>query len=380
MSSEILSDDLHQENRLLRRRLEDYLAQAHRNEAKLRRFQSHELRLIGLNSIFEVIQEILYPDPSVFSWDMVTLLLLDSEYEIRRLLEEEGVDPSEHAGLMFASSSDELDILFPSSLFPTLGPYKVKQHRPLFAALHRSPNSVALLPLVRHGRVIGSLNIGSYSVDRFVKGVRTDFLEHLAAVVAICIENACNLERLKRQGLTDTLTAINNRRFFDQRLTEEMERASREGAPITCLLLDVDHFKQVNDTYGHQTGDYVLREVAGLIRAQLRGSDVLSRYGGEEFAALLSRSGAHEAGEVAERIRQSIAGHRFFDNQSGEAFQVTISIGIATFHPQKTSGAPRLKGDVLVGHADRALYEAKSGGRNKVVGTGEIELGKEAWF
>lgn len=379
MASPSLNDDLHQENRLLRRRLEDYLAQAHRNEAKLRRFQSHELRLIGLNSMFEVIQEILYPDPSMFSWDMVTLLLLDPEYEVRRILDEEGVDVSEHAGLMFASASDELNVLFPSSLFPTLGPYKVKQHGPLFASIHRSPNSVALLPLVRHGRVIGSLNIGSYSVERFVKGVRTDFLEHLAAVVAICIENACNLERLKRQGLTDTLTAINNRRFFDQRLKEEMERASREDTPITCLLLDVDYFKKVNDTHGHQTGDHVLCEVAGLIRAQLRGSDVLSRYGGEEFAALLLRSGAHEATEVAERIRHNVAEHRFF-NGTGESFQVTISIGIATFHPQKAGGVPKLQGDVLVGHADRALYEAKSSGRNKVIGAGEIELNKELWF
>src|SRR3569833_4152309 len=103
MSSQILSDDLHQENRLLRRRLEDYLAQAHRNEATLRRFQSHELRLIGLSSMFEVIQEILYPDTSEFSWDMVTLLLLDPESDIRRILDEEGVDASEHAGMMFAA-------------------------------------------------------------------------------------------------------------------------------------------------------------------------------------------------------------------------------------------------------------------------------------
>ena len=377
--SQTVNNDLHQENRLLRRRLEDYLAQAHRNEAKLRRFQSHELRLIGLNSLFELVQEILYPDPSVFSWDMVTLLLLDPEYEIRRILEEEGVDVNEHAGLMFAAASDDLDALFPSSLFPTLGPYKTKQHGPLFASIRRSPNSVALLPLVRHGRVIGSLNIGSYSIERFVKGVRTDFMEHLAAVLAICIENACNLERLKRQGLTDTLTAINNRRFFDQRLKEELERATREGMPLTCLLLDVDHFKKVNDTYGHQTGDHVLREVAALIRAQLRGSDVLSRYGGEEFSALLLRSGAHEAAEVAERIRQSIGDHRFF-NLDGEVFQVTISIGIATFHPEKSNGAMKLPGDVLVGHADRALYDAKAGGRNRVVGAGEIEPAKETWF
>ncbi len=379
MTSQSVSEDLRQENRLLRRRLEDYLAQAHRNEAKLRRFQSHELRLIGLNSLFELVQEIIYPDPSVFNWDVVTLLLFDPEYELRRILEEEGVVVSDHAGLMFAADSDDLDALFPSSLFPTLGTYKPKQHAPLFATTGRSPNSIALLPLVRHGRVIGSLNIGSYNIERFVKGVRTDFLEHFAAVVAICIENAGNLERLKRQGLTDTLTAINNRRFFDQRLKEELERSSREAVPLTCLLLDVDFFKKVNDSYGHQTGDHVLREVAALIRAQLRGSDVLSRYGGEEFAALLSRSASQEAADVAERIRHSIAEHHFI-NEAGESFRVTISIGLATYHPEKISGTHKLRGDVLVGHADRALYEAKSSGRDKVVSAGLIEPGKDVWF
>jgi diguanylate cyclase (GGDEF)-like protein len=371
--------DLYEENRLLRRRLEDYLAQARRNEAKLRRFQSHELRLIGLNSLFELIQDILYPNPLVFNWDAVTLLLLDPEYEVRRILEEEGVDLRDHPGLMFAARDDDLDGLFPVSLFPLLGPYKPRRHAPLFAPIQRAPNSVVLLPLVRHGRLIGSLNIGSYGADRFVKGVRTDFLEHLAAVVAICVENAVNLERLKRQGLTDTLTSVNNRRFFDQRLKEELERAAREGTRLTCLLLDVDHFKKVNDSYGHPVGDQVLREVAALIRAQLRGSDVLSRYGGEEFAALLSRSGAAEAAEVAERIRHGVAEH-IFHAAEGQSFKATLSIGVATYDPIKSAG-DRPSGMVLVGCADRALYQAKSGGRDRVVSAGEIGGGEEeAWF
>jgi diguanylate cyclase (GGDEF)-like protein len=369
--SEHAIKDLYVENNLLRRRLEDYLAQAHKNESKMRRFQAHALRLIGLNSLFELIQDILYPNPALFNWDVVTLLLLDPEYEVRRILEEEGIELRDHAGLLFATQDDDLDGLFPTSLFPLLGPYKAKRHGPLFASTRRSPNSVALLPLVRHGRLIGSLNIGSYNAERFVKGVSTDFLEHLAAVVAICIENAANLERLKRQGLTDTLTAINNRRFFDQRLSEELERAVREGMQLTCLLLDVDFFKRVNDSYGHLVGDYVLREVAALIRAQLRGSDVLSRYGGEEFAALLSRSGAAEAGEVAERIRHSVAAHSFA-TLGGQAFRVTISIGVATYNPRICDGAGKLPGEVLVGHADRALYAAKSGGRDRVICVGEI--------
>ncbi|MEJ2566076.1 MAG: sensor domain-containing diguanylate cyclase [Gammaproteobacteria bacterium] len=371
--------DIHAENKLLRRRLEDYVAQAHKNESKLRRFQSHALRLIGLNSLFELIQDILYPNPAVFNWDVVTLLLLDPEYEVRRILEEEGIELRDHVGLLFATQDDDFDVLFPTSLFPWLGPYKAKRHGPLFSSTRRSPNSVALLPLVRHGRLIGSLNIGSYNAERFVRGVSTDFLEYLAAVVAICIENATNLERLKRQGLTDTLTAINNRRFFDQRLNEELERAVRENVQLTCLLLDVDFFKRVNDSYGHQIGDYVLREVAALIRAQLRGSDVLSRYGGEEFAALLSRSGSAEAAEVAERIRHSVAAHAF-STAEGQSFRVTISIGVATYNPKACSGVGKLPGEVLVGHADRALYAAKSGGRDKVVCVGDIDPDKQRWF
>lgn len=371
--SEYAVNDIRSENKLLRRRIEDYLAQAHKNESKMRRFQAYALRLIGLNSLLELIQEILYPDHSLFDWDVVTLLLLDPEYDVRRILEDDGVELRDHVGLLFATRGDDLEGLFPTSLFPLLGPYKARQHRALFAGSSRTPNSAALLPLVRHGRLIGSLNIGSYNAERFTRGVSSDFLEYLAAVVAICLENAVNLERLKRHGLTDTLTEINNRRFFDQRLKEELERADREGIQLTCLLLDVDYFKRVNDSYGHQMGDQVLREVAALIRAQLRGSDVLSRYGGEEFASLLSHNGSSEAIEVAERIRHSVSTHPFVTLE-GISFQVTISIGAATYDPRVYTGQINSASEVLVGNADRALYAAKSGGRDRVVSAGEISL------
>lgn len=376
---DVMTKDLYAENKILRRRLEEFMAQAERNERKLRRFQSHELRLISLGSLFELIQDVLYPDQSVFNWDVVALLLLDPEYEIRRILDEEGVELKDHPALMFAAHPDDLDSLFPFSLFPLLGPYRAKQHAVLFPHVTRPPSSIALLPLVRHGKLIGSLNIGSYQPERFVKGVRTDFLEHLAAIVAICIENGTNLERLKRQGLTDTLTAVNNRRFFDQRLKEEMELCGRNQNPLSCLLLDVDHFKRVNDTYGHQIGDLVLKEVAALIRAQLRGSDVLSRYGGEEFAALLMGASQSKAMEVAERVRQSVASHAF-KTPNGHNFNVTISIGVATYVPAPLGGSVRPSGEVLVGHADRALYEAKSGGRNQVIAAGALQLESEEWF
>ena len=365
-SQDARAADLYTQNLALRQKLDEFMSEARRNESKLRRFERLELQLIGMNSLYGLVKAIVYPDPAMFKWDFVTLTLFDPEYEVRRMLEEEGAILSDHPSLIFSSNLDDVNDLSTRSLFPTLGAYRPSKHAAMFPGSRTRPRSIAILPLVRYGKVIGSLNIGSVDENRFVKGVRTDFFEHLAAIVAICIENAANIQRLKRQGLTDTLTAINNRRFFDQRLKEEMEVAKRGCEPLSCMLLDVDFFKKVNDTYGHQAGDYVLREVAALIRAQLRGSDVLSRYGGEEFAALLSRASKETAEEVAERVRRSIE-ERVFNLPSGEEFHVTISIGVATFSAVGSEVAQKMTGDALVGCSDRCLYEAKGKGRNRVV-------------
>jgi diguanylate cyclase (GGDEF)-like protein len=219
------------------------------------------------------------------------------------------------------------------------------------------------------------LYIGSYDAERFTRSVRTDFFEHFSAIFAICLENATNLERLKRQGLTDTLTALNNRRFFDQRLLEEVEIARRKGNPLSCLLLDVDHFKRINDTYGHLIGDQVLMRVAALIRAQMRTTDVLSRYGGEEFSALLAQTPEQEADDVAERIRASIEQCDFIADD-GQHFNVSISIGVATLDGdmpgQNVNASVKNTAHILVGQADQALYKAKSSGRNQVVCRSDI--------
>jgi diguanylate cyclase (GGDEF)-like protein len=356
----------------LRHRLDNFVDQARENEQKLRRFQALELRLIGHDALFALIKDVIYPETARFHWDLVTLLLLDPEYEIQRILKEQGVDLSKHPTLMFASDSDDIEALYPVSLFPAPGPYRGRRHTSLFPQRKKAPASVMLLPLMRYGRLIGSLNIGSYDSERFTRHVRSDFFEHFSAIVAICLENACNLERLKHQGLTDTLTAINNRRFFDQRLEEEVELARRKANMLSCLLLDVDYFKQVNDTYGHQIGDQVLMGVAALIRAQMRTTDVLSRYGGEEFSALLAHTPESEALDVAERIRASIEQHEFTDSD-GKRFNITISIGLATLNG-KQQDARSVSGQVLVGQADRALYRAKAEGRNQVQSIGELAM------
>lgn len=365
--------ELHAQNLSLRQKLDTLMDEARANERKLRRFERLELRLVGMNSLFELVKALIYPDQGASQWDVVTLTLMDPEHEIRRMLVAEGAVLDDHPHLVFCDDLAQLTAMYPHSLFPTLGAYRQARHGGLFPQGQARPASVALLPLVRYGKLIGSLNIGSIDPNRFDRSARTDFFEHFAAIAAICIENACNVQRLRHQGLTDTLTSVNNRRFFDQRLQEEIDLARRYGQPLSCMLLDVDFFKKVNDTYGHQVGDQVLREVAALIRAQLRGSDVLSRYGGEEFAALLSKANNETVVEVAERVRRHVAEHEF-RLPNGSVFNVTISIGVATYSPAVADPRNKPSGELLVGYADRCLYAAKGGGRNRVIATGDVPL------
>ena len=360
-----MGNDLYSENQQLRRQLKAFISQARSNEQKMHRFQEQELQLIRLSSLVQLINTIIYDYRTAFELDAVTLTLIDPSYEIQHIMEDEGVVLEEHPELIFATSGDELDTCYGVSGQSKLGAYRPDLHDFLFAGMKRKPASVALMPLIRYDELIGSLNLGSFKPERFVEGYATDFLQRLSAVVAISLENAANHERLKRVGLTDFLTGINNRRFFDQRLGEEVMRAQRQEGSLGCLLLDIDNFKGVNDTYGHRAGDQVLKEISALAKQQLRGTDVLARFGGEEFSVLLIDSDAAVAQEIAERIRSAIADHPV-QIEKDQVLQVTVSIGAAVF----SSGGPKQGsfevGECLVDQADQALYASKQAGRNRV--------------
>ncbi|WP_126452413.1 sensor domain-containing diguanylate cyclase [Sulfuriflexus mobilis] len=357
-------DDSHS-RRSLQRQLKVLLDEARRNEDKLQRLQALELLLLGAESLSELIDMLLHRYREDFGLDAVSLVLIDPHYEIRRFLEDENSSIANNANLIFRIDCDAMPENT-SSLFPSLGAYHARQHAELFKLAHKELNSVALLPLVRQGRVIGCLNLGSHDSRRFVNGSGTDLLERLTAIVSICLENTLNVERLKHTGLTDGLTAVNNRRFFDQRIHEEVERARRHQNPLSCLFIDLDYFKKINDEHGHQSGDKVLREVAGLLNEQMRRSDILARYGGEEFAILLCNTNLDAAEEIAERLRLTIQA----SPQSGinhEEIPVTVSIGVATTLPEKDAQADNQQlADRLIARADEALYEAKKAGRNRI--------------
>ncbi|MFZ2298276.1 MAG: sensor domain-containing diguanylate cyclase [Aquabacterium sp.] len=162
-------------------------------------------------------------------------------------------------------------------------------------------------------------------------------------------------ERLSELAHTDALTGLNNRRAYDQQLAREWRRVQRNGAPLSVLLVDADHFKAVNDQHGHAVGDHVLRVLAGVLQESAREIDVAARVGGEEFAVLLADTDATSAAGVAERIRSQIA-----QAEAMPVAGVTVSIGVATLLAEE-------RPDSLQHRADQALYMAKSQGRNRVV-------------
>lgn len=361
---------LQEEHEALRQKLDLFMDQARENEQKMRRFHEQELHLITARTLPDLIQSILYNYRRSFSLDAVSLMLYDPEYEIRRILEEEGIRSGDHPSLMFTTDMAQLENLFGDNLDPQLCAFRKDQHQFLFNKLSQGYmplRSVAILPLIRYGDLIGSFSLGSFSEERFAETAGTDFLQRLATIVAICLENATNNERLKRVGLTDPLTRINNRRFFDQRLSEEIGRSIRADEPISCLFIDIDHFKAINDDNGHQVGDFILREVACRIRKQLRNCDVIARYGGEEFAVLLANTPGLIAEEVAERIRASIDQQDFPVPDSNQRLHATVSIGVATMSALQGLEDIAALGRTLIDNADHALYDAKSEGRNRSV-------------
>lgn len=212
------------------------------------------------------------------------------------------------------------------------------------------------VPLVFLGEKLGVIALDSAQKDAF-EADDVQPLESVADICAAAIQNTNYFERVKQLAYIDGLTGIHNRRFFEMRIGEELERASRFQGRMAVIMIDIDHFKKLNDEFGHLLGDEVLRTVAVILRQQLRKVDVLCRYGGEEFAIVLPETSGENALTAAEKLRRQIAVHPF----PGVPRAVTISCGVADYPAQ---GNTR---DEVMAAADAALFCAKRTGRNRVV-------------
>lgn len=358
-----MTTDLDHENQQLRQRLRTFTIEASNNEALLNKFHERELALLSSDSLAELLISMTEGLKLSFLLDDIRLVLHDPGAEVRKLLEHTNVSAECLPNIDFVDSIEAITCYLRGRNGPWLGPCMSGRHGSLLDT--NDSNSVAILPLKLRDKLIGCLAMGSNDNRRFTRHHATDFLQKLMATGSVCLENAINRERIVLSGLTDSLTGFYNRAYLDRRLNEEISRAARYQQPLSCLFMDIDYFKKVNDTYGHASGDLVLQIVANRIKNQLRASDIPIRFGGEEFTVLLPQTCSDEAMLLAERIRQAVQ-QSPVNIETGEQLNTSISIGVSQILAHNHEQLAGL-GEKLLHDADSALYNAKESGRNKAV-------------
>jgi len=356
---------LQQEKSRLESRLAGLTEEVGRNDSLLRKTQERELELLRASSLTQLFERLIVGLRTSYQLDEVALILHDPQHEIRHLLSGDGVTAGEPPGVCFVDALVAVAPQLANLERPWLGPYRKADHELLVPGITAPPGSLALIPLRRNEPLDGVLVFSSTDPQRFTPELASDFLAHLGLVAAICVENAVNRARLLRSGLTDFLTGFHNRRYLHARLREELARAQRARHALVCLMIDVDHFKRINDQYGHLAGDAVLREVAQRIDAEMRLSDTGARFGGDEFAMVLSHASMSDGEKVAARVLRAVR-EQPIAVAKGAQETVTLSIGVAAAKPGAGQRDYKVLAERLIAEADAALYRAKSAGRNRV--------------
>jgi diguanylate cyclase (GGDEF)-like protein len=224
------------------------------------------------------------------------------------------------------------------------------------------PAAAIGFPLTCRGRVIGALiavdRMAASRTPRFAPATLTVLLAALEPG-AIALDNALRVQRAEALSVTDDLTQLYNSRYLSQVLRRETKRATRSSRPLSLLFIDLDGFKAINDTYGHLAGSRALVEAAGVIRASARETDVVARFGGDEFALVLPDTGVEGALYVGGRIRERLAAHRFLE-RDGLKISLTASVGVSTLPDTSTTA------EGLIQAADQAMYWIKDHGKNGI--------------
>jgi len=214
------------------------------------------------------------------------------------------------------------------------------------------------VPLISRNKVIGFLNIHSMYKNRPLTGEKISLVNALASQASIAISNAQMFAAMREQAILDQCTGLYNFRYFQQKIDEEIENTIKTGESLSLMILDIDHFKHVNDTWGHLYGDTVLKELANLLKRNVRSEDSVCRYGGEEFAIILPHCNAEVTYKIAERIRTKIEETTSNDRRNVFKEPITVSIGVSEYNPATNKTA-------FIRQSDCALYWAKNNGRNR---------------
>ncbi len=366
--------ELHRHNVRLQQKLDELLASISQYRATQSKYESFELALLESKSFYDVLDTLANRLRRDFKLDAVVINLFDPDGVAQELLQGNHTDfrnltlTDNYQHLTLIIRELQAKRIFPGGAIGHMRPQLTSNQDAIEAMNFKVTGirSLAFLPLIRDHLLIGYLVMGSFSDRRFKPELAIDLLSHMAAVTSISLENSLSREQLRMLSQIDMLTRVKNRRAFDMALRKEIARAQRHDSSLSCLFADLDHFKQVNDTYGHATGDRVLKSVATAVQDMLRESDTLARIGGEEFTVILPNTGVNGSADIAERIRQRISALEIPDDH-GKVVTLTTSIGYTCW----SSGmiANETIDDVhrrLMGCADKAVYTAKDSGRNRV--------------
>jgi diguanylate cyclase (GGDEF)-like protein len=214
------------------------------------------------------------------------------------------------------------------------------------------------LPLTVEGEILGCISLNSDQSNAF-DAQDLQFLSVIGYQMAATLKHFQRLSSIKNIAIYDTLTGLYNRRYFEERLGMDAQKSFYGGTPLSLVMVDIDHFKKVNDTFGHTEGDQVLYKISSLLKSSVRKKDTVARYGGEEFILILPETGLEASFVIAERIRRLIENTLF---EVGQAqVNLTVSMGISNFPSHRAKSK-----EELIKMADQALYDAKRGGRNKI--------------
>jgi diguanylate cyclase (GGDEF)-like protein len=331
------------------------LAQRRAEEAEmLRRAGMAIAETLNFN---ETIERILEQLAQVLPYDSASVQLLH-QGELEIVGGKGWDDPAAVIGMRFPVPGDNPN----SRVIETRQPYVLGNAAAVYASFRQPPHdhirSWLGVPLLVRNQVVGLLAIDSREPYHFT-AEHVNLAMAFASQVAVVIENARLFEATQQMAITDPLTGLYNRRRFMELAQQEFERARRYKRRLSLMMFDIDHFKQVNDSYGHLAGDQVLQSLAALCKQKLREADPIGRYGGEEFVALVIEADRPKAYLVGERLRREVENMRI-STPEGE-IRITVSVGIASL----TKDVPDLQ--TLISHADQALYLAKQKGRNRVV-------------
>ncbi|HEY0989666.1 MAG TPA: sensor domain-containing diguanylate cyclase, partial [Kofleriaceae bacterium] len=327
-------------------------------------------------TVEQVIETAFDAAAAIVEYDAAAIALYDkakSRHRIAAVRVRAGgeglIDPAQLTNLEFKDNAGLASMVVKNRHYLPAGGEPREVSAPIYTRKVKieDARSLLVLPLLAADEPVGTLTLVARAEKRFGKDVR-EMLAVIANQVAIALENGFLYRKMETMATTDGLTGLTNHRTFQQRFADLLERAARHGHRVALLLCDVDHFKKVNDTYGHPVGDEVLRRVARVLQEVPRKIDIPARYGGEEFAVLLDNVDVAQAKQVAERIRIEIS--RVVVESEKGPLSVTESIGVAAFPDDGKDRA------TLIERADLALYHAKHTGRNRVVTWAEAQAEK----